>query len=230
MTSPPGSPDSSPAPDRTAPTPPAGVASVERGHGGEGREDAGQVVRDRHPGPHGWAIGLAGQVEQPAEGDAQAVEAGPRRVRARLPEDADAHVDEVVGQVVGPEAPAFHRAGPEVLAEHVRLGHQPLEELLALGLAQVAGDAAPTASLHRPRQRVARPVVDRDEGAHRAHEVALTRQLDLDDVGPELAEQPGAERRRDPRADVDRRGCPRAGPVPSRSCLRLRPGPRPSRP
>ncbi len=126
-----------------------------------------------------------------------------RGVGPGLPEDADAHVDELVGQVGRAETPALHGAGAEVLAQDVRRRHQALEELLALGLAQVAGDAAPAPALHGPEQRVVGAVLHRDERADRAHEVTLARQLDLDDVGAELAEQPGAERCGDPRPDID---------------------------
>ena len=132
------------------------IASVERRHRGERGEGAGQVVRDGDAGPHRRPIRVAGQVQEAAEGDAQAVEAGPGRVGPGLAEHADAHVDEVVGQVGRSEAPALHGAGPEVLAQDVGRRHQPLEEVLPLGLPQVAGDAPPPAALDRPRQRVVR--------------------------------------------------------------------------
>ena len=179
------------------------VPSVERGHGGEGGEGACEVVRDRHAGPHGRTIGIAGQIQQPTERDAESVQPGSGGVGPRLPEDADAHVDELLGEVVGAEVPAFHGAGAEVLAQHVRRCHQSLEELLALGLAEVTGDAAPAPTLDRPEQRVVLSVLHRHERADGAHEVALARQFDLDHVGAELAQQAGAERRRNPRPDVD---------------------------
>ena len=142
-------------------------------------------------------------MQQPSEGDAEPIEPGSGRVGTRLSEHADAHIDEVVGQVLGSESPALHGPGPEVLAQHVRRGHQPLEELLALGLAQVAGDAAAPPPLDGPGQRVVRLPLDGDEGPHGAHEVAAAGQLDLDHVRTELAQQAGAERRRNPGAHVD---------------------------
>ena len=128
------------------------IPSVECGHRGEGGKGSGEVVRNRHAGPHWRPIGFAGEVEEPAEGDAQTVQPGTRGVGARLSENADAHVDQVRGEVVGAEAPPLHGAGPEVLAEHVRRRHQALEQLLALGLAEVAGDTAPAPPLDRPEQ------------------------------------------------------------------------------
>ena len=141
------------------------IASVERRHRGERGEGAGQVVRDGHAGPNRRPIRVAGQVQEPAEGDAQAVEAGPGRVGPGLAEHADPHVHEVVGQVGRSEAPALHGAGPEVLAEDVGRRHQPLEEILPLRLPQVARDAPPATAFDRPRQRVSRPVVHGDERA-----------------------------------------------------------------
>ena len=182
---------------------PAGIAAVERRHRCERGERTGEVVRHGHARPDRRPIRVAREVQQPPERDAQTVQAGPRGVGPALSEHADAHVDELVGQVGGTEAPAFHGAGPEVLAQHVGRRHQPLEEILPLRLPQVAGDAPPSPPFDRPRQRVPGPVVDGHERPHAAHEVALAGQFDLDHVGSELAQQPRAERRGDPRADVD---------------------------
>src|SRR6266545_7277274 len=53
-------------------------------------------------------------------------------------------------------------------------------------------------SLDRPEEGVAV-----DEGPDRPHEVALLRQLDLDDVGAQVAQERGRERRADAGAQVE---------------------------
>ncbi len=168
---------------------------VEAGHRGHGREHAGQVVGDGHAGPHRRTVPFAGQVEQAAVGDAQPVEAGPAGVRAVLAEDADPHVDQSGVEGVGPEVPLLHGPGAEVLAHHVGVRGQPPEERLALRGAQVAGDTTPAPSLDGPEQGVVGLVlVGVDERPDGAHEVPAPRELDLDDVGTQLAEESGAER------------------------------------
>ena len=104
----------------------------------------------------------------------------------------------------GRDVPLLERAGPEVLDEHVGGRREPAEEVLALGRAQVERDALAAAAFDRPEQRVlAVGVAGVDERPDLAHEVAAARLLDLDDLGALLAEQPGAERRGDARAEVE---------------------------
>ena len=71
---------------------------------------------------------------------------------------------------------------------------------LARGQARSAGELG-------RRFRSAQPTISRHlkvlERADLAHEVAAPRLLDLDDLCAHLAEQPGAERRRDTRAQVE---------------------------
>ena len=55
--------------------PTAGVARVQRGRRGVRGEHAGEVVGDRHADAHGRPVGVAGEVQQPAVPDADAVEA-----------------------------------------------------------------------------------------------------------------------------------------------------------
>src|SRR5207302_677860 len=134
----------------------------------------------------------------PAVADAEAVEAGAGRVGAVLPEHADAHHHDARVEVVGTHVPGLHRAGPEVLADDVGVGGQPAEQLLALGPAQVAGDALAAPALHRPEERVLLAAGRCLERADGAHEVALARHLDLDHLGAQLARRPaqnGAEMR-----------------------------------
>ena len=176
----------------------ARVACVQRGDRGLRGEHAGEVVGDRDADAHRRAVGIAGEVEQPAVADADAVEPGPQRVRAVLAEHRDAHRDEPFGESVGPDVPLLERAGPEVLDDDVGGRREPAEHVLAFGRAQVEGDALAAAAFDRPEQRVTV-----DERADLAHEVAAARLFDLDDLGALLAEQPGAERRRDARAQIE---------------------------
>src|ERR1019366_6372951 len=128
----------------------AAVSAVEGGHGGEGREHARQVVRHGDAGPNRRTVGITGEVQQAAEGDAQAVEPGAGGVRARLAEDADADVDEGRVQVLGPQAPFLHGAGPEVLDHHIGPIRQFLEQILAIWVSKIAGHAAPSSTFYRP--------------------------------------------------------------------------------
>src|SRR5262249_10861093 len=96
---------------------------------------------------------------------------------------------------------------------------EALQQRLAARLSQVERDRAFAPSLDRPEERVAV-----DERPDRAHEVALARQLDLDHVGAEIAEQRRRERRRDARAEVEDPQ-PHERPRAHRA-VRLRPRPR----
>src|SRR5205807_9831640 len=87
---------------------------------------------------------------------------------------------------------------PEVLTDHVGRGAQAAEKVLSLGDAQVARHALPPSPFHGPEQRVAV-----DEGPDGAHEVAAARVLDLDHLGPLLAQDAGAEGGGDAGAHVD---------------------------
>src|SRR6185503_8324320 len=84
--------------------------------------------------------------------------------------------------------PAIERPGAVVLDQHVEARQQPLEELLALGLAQVERYRALVAVHRFPQQRLA--VLVRRQ---RAQRIAAARQLRLDHVGAEIGEQRGGE-------------------------------------
>src|SRR5262245_7040012 len=105
-------------------------------------------------------------------------------------------------EVGRPQPPRFERAGPEVLAEDVGVGGEPADEVLATRRAQVDRHALAAAPLHRPVERVA-PALGVRERADVAHEVPAAGLFDLHDFGALLAQQPGAERRRDPGAEVE---------------------------
>ena len=137
-------------------------------------------------------------MQQPAVADTKAVEARPSCVRSVLTEDRDAHVHQTLIEIRRADVPALHGAGAEVLADDVGRRAQAAEQVLALGDAQVARHALPAPALHGPEQRVAV-----DEGPDGAHEVATAWVLDLDDLGPLLAEDAGAEGGGDAGAHVD---------------------------
>jgi hypothetical protein len=85
--------------------------------------------------------------------------------------------------------PALQRARPEVLGDDVGGDGETLDERLALGGAQVAGDGLLVPRLDQPEVR--RPV---GGGAAQAAEIVTrARLLDLDHVGAELAQQRAAE-------------------------------------
>src|SRR5581483_1642182 len=120
-----------------------------------------------------------------ADPDPDAVEAGPARVRAVLPERRDADRHQARREVGGPDVPLLERSRPEVLDHDVRGGGEPAEQLLTFGLAQVECDALAPAPLDRPEQRVARSVgavVAGNERSDLAHEVAGSGLLDLHDL------------------------------------------------
>ncbi len=89
------------------------------------------------------------------------------------------------------------------------MGREPAEQILTLGLAEIAGDAPSAPSLDGPEQGVTRAVIPAGLIGHRGersdgpHEVADTRLLHLHDVRAPLSEQSGAERSSDPRSEVE---------------------------
>ena len=141
-------------------------------------------------------------MSEAAEGVRNAGEAGAVPVRAGLAVARDAHQHEagVHGlQLVRPQAPLLHGAGPEILAEDVGLGDEALEEGSALGLAEVEGDRLLVALLGEPGVAIAA----RTRRAELAERVAQPRLLDLDDLGAELAEDGRGERPGDEGRKVD---------------------------
>ena len=160
-------------------------------------------------------------MQQAAVADADPVESGARRVGAVLSEHRDAHRHETRIEIVGADVPLLERARPEVLHEHIGGCREAPHQVLALGGAQIEGHALAAAALDRPEQRVltARATsvgVGVDERADGAHEVAALGLLDLDDLGALLAEQPGAERCGDARAEVEHtQTCERTGQLVS---------------
>ena len=179
------------------------LAAAEREQRADGAIEAGDVVgkrggarRQRRP------AGDAGEMSEAAEGVRNAGEARAVLVGASLAVARDAHQHQagVHGlQLVRPQAPLLHGAGPEILAEDVGLGDEALEERSTLGLAEVEGDGLLVALLREPSIAVA-ALAGRPEFAQR---IARPRLLDLDDLGAELAEDGGCERPSDEGRKVD---------------------------
>ena len=105
------------------------------------------------PHAHRHAARLAGQVAQAAHRLADGAEARQVAVGAGLAvaRDAQHHQAGVqLRQHVVAHAPAFERAGAEVLDQHVGLGDQLAGDVLPFGAAQVERDRALVARLHLP--------------------------------------------------------------------------------
>ncbi|GIU89888.1 MAG: hypothetical protein KatS3mg010_0987 [Acidimicrobiia bacterium] len=98
--------------------------------------------------------------------------------------------------------PLLQRARAEVLDDDVGGLREPAEHCLPVGGAQVDRHALAAAPLDRPEERVG-PVVRLDERTDLAHEVAAARLLDLHDLGALFPEERRAERRGDPRAEIE---------------------------
>ena len=133
--------------------------------------------------------------------DAVAVEPGAVAVRAVLPVHRDARQDDARvhrRERVVAEPPASSVPGWKFSTTTSASATSRFSSACPAGLRRSQRDRALAASLDRPEERVAA-----DERADRAHEVALPRQLDLDDVGAEVGEQRRRERRADARAEVE---------------------------
>ena len=180
---------------------------VEREHHGECARDAGHAVGEPERRQRRRPVGLARLVREAAHRLGQRPERAPLRVRAGLAEAGHAQHDEPgveLVQPVGPEPPALHHAGPEVLDQHVGVRDEALEQLAALGPAEVERDGALVARDDLPPQAVAVLAV-----AVGARGVAA-RVLDLDHVGAVVAEQHRGDRRGVDRAQVEHADAVRA--------------------
>ena len=177
------------------------LAVVERGEDADRAVQRGQRVADRDAAAHRHAARLAGEVAQAAHRLADRAEARQVAVRPGLPVARDAQHHEAgvqLRQGLVAHAPAFERAGAEVLDQHVGLLDQLACDVLALGAAQVERDRALVARLHLPPDGGA--VLDQAPVAQR---VAGAGRLDLDDVGAEFAERLAGERAGDQLAHLD---------------------------
>ena len=157
------------------------------------REDARNDVGDGDAEAVGWAIRGARDAHQPPFGLHDGVVSGQVAPGPGLSEAGDRTVDEsrvVGGDPLVPDPHAIHRAGPEVLDEHVRFREQTVENVPRLAPLQVERDALFV------------PVDAQEVGALSADErrppgagvVPLPRLLDLDDARAHVGEQHRAVR------------------------------------
>ena len=106
-------------------------------------EDAAEVIGEGRPRAVG-VVQLGEDAQQPAQGLADGVVAGPLPVRAVLAEGGDGTVDDArvhFAHHVVADAQTVHHPGPEVLDDDIRVPGQPQEDFLALGRLHVQGQA-----------------------------------------------------------------------------------------
>jgi hypothetical protein len=180
----------------------AGVAGVEREQDAlEGRL-RGERVAQAEPGARRRLTRVAVDPAQARDRLAGRREAGAVAVAAGLPVARHPREDRlrVAGvDVLGAEAPPLHRPRAEVLDHDVGALAQPQRDPLAGLLAEVERHRALVAREDRPPQRV----VVVAQAAPVAHRVAARRRLDLDHVGPEVAEQRADVRAGEQLAELD---------------------------
>jgi hypothetical protein len=97
------------------------------------------------------------------------------------------------------KAPFFEGAGPEVLAQHVRLFNQLLEQLDAFGQMQVEGHRFLVACFAEPGERV----LASGRSSEITHRVAADRVFDFQYFGAEFTQDGRAVRRSDDRCGID---------------------------
>ncbi len=182
---------------------PVVVARPQRHQHAERAVEPGHVVGQRGGARRrGRPVRIAGEEGDAAEGVADAPEAGLGAVGAGLAVAGHAQHHELRvhrAQHVPAEAPAFERAGLEILGQHVGLGDELLQHLDALGRFQVERDRLLVARLRQPDQRVAAFA----DGAEAAAGIAHLGLLDLDHLGAELRHDRGAVGGGDVGRDVD---------------------------
>src|SRR5436309_1426891 len=162
------------------------------GQDGGGGVNARSGVADGRAAADGLAVGEAGYAHHATRRLSDHVEALVLVVRAGEPEALDAGDDEARIRRAEPlvvEAQLFHQAGREILHDDVRSLDHPEEQRAATGILQIDRHAALVGiedeEEHRVEARHLRPVAPR---------LLAARRLDLDDVGPEPAEELGAGR------------------------------------
>jgi hypothetical protein len=188
------------------------VAVIEGGLDGVGRVEAGQDVDHRqahlHRSAAGLVVGIARGAHHAAHGLEHAVIAGLGRQGAGLAKAGDravdqARIDRLQALVV--QAVLLQRPGLEVLQHDVGLGGQAADDLLPLGGGEIGGHRALVAvgAEIEGGVRGRRPVAILQEGrAVFAGFVADAGPLDLDDLGAQIAQHLGGERRGQNTAEV----------------------------
>ena len=146
------------------------------------------------------AVFVAGLMRETAHRLGQRTEGTSPRVRSGLAEAGDTQHDQtrVDGvELFWAQAPLLQHAGPEVLDEHIGIGHEIAQYLLALRSTEFQGHAPLVAGNDLPPQPVTVLVrAVRSRGI--THRV-----LDLDDVCAEVAEQHRGDRSGVHGADVE---------------------------
>ena len=169
-------------------------------HRPEGPEQRRHAVAERERRQRRRSVRLAVDVGEAADRLRDRAEPRARAHRAGLAVPRAAHDDEPgIDRVedVRPEAPALERARPERFDEDVGIADELLQELSALGLAEVDRDEALVAVDERPPERHAVLLP-----AERPERVP-SGMLDLDDVGAEVGEQRADDRASEQDGGVD---------------------------
>jgi len=149
-----------------------------------GAEDAGGQIGDRDADPHRAAAGFPGDRHQPAQPLRHLVEARPVAIGPVLAEARDAGIDQArIDRAHGFVIDAEPRldVGPEILDQHIGLGHQPLQH----------GDAVRMLEVERQAALVALQILEIRAVARAAHGLAAFlagRRFDLDDPRPPIGQ------------------------------------------
>ena len=177
----------------------------------------GEEVHQRETHPLRQAVGFAGQVHQPAVGLNDQVIARHIGHGAGAPVAGNGAVDYAGidgADFVVTQAHAFKGPGAETLDHHVRIGGHLANQLDALRLLEVDGDAALVAVEGYELGALSVP-----EGSPVANLVAQGGLLDLHHVGAHIAQQHGTERPRQcPRQIYDLDVCQSASHVAILRC------------
>jgi hypothetical protein len=135
---------------------------------------------------------FGGQVAQAAHGLGHHTKARLVAIGAGLAVAADAQHDQArveLQKIVWPQTPALHRAGAEVLDQHIRVCGEAAHDVLRGRVFQVQRHRALVARLHLPPDRGA--VFEQPPFAQR---VARAGCLNLDHIGAEIRQRLGRER------------------------------------
>ena len=166
---------------------------MERDEGRRGRHEAAEPVADEDAAEDGRPPRESRDPDHAGHGLGHGVVgSAPLGERSPLAETRIRDIDEARVDLLQPavaDAPRVERARAEVLHHDVGPAGELAEERLALLGVQIDADVVLRVVLGEESHRRVLPVgaLGRDE----AHGVAARRQLDLDDLGPQLAEEVG---------------------------------------
>ena len=172
---------------------PRAFAVQQRRADAEGQHRRGAEVGQRRANAHRQPAGLTGHVHQPGDSLHDRGVGRPCGIRSALAEGRCAGVDDLRidrHHGVVANAQAIDRAGAEVLDDHVGVLRQAQEHRATSGRLEIEAQAALVAVL---REKLHALAVD-ELVAQVARQVAALGFLDLDHVGPQVAEQHRADR------------------------------------